>query len=103
MAAWIDRQGTRIVLTDANEAVEVFLPAGWDAPRCWPINEGHMKELILDGGEQLDGQSRLLKLNDTPGGECVTISAANVGIVAVLDRNQQRELVAYLSKRLWPI
>lgn len=62
-----------------------------------------MKELILDGGEQLDGQSRLLKLNDTPCGECVTISAAGHGIVAVLDRNQQRELVAYLAKRLWPL
>ena len=62
-----------------------------------------MKELILDGGDQLDGQSRLLKLNDTPNCECVTVSTAQAGIVAVLDRNQQRELVAYLSKRLWPL
>lgn len=62
-----------------------------------------MNEFILDGGEQLDGQSRLLKLNDTPNRECVTISAAGVGIVAVLDRSQQRELVAYLAKRLWPL
>ena len=62
-----------------------------------------MKELILDGGEQLDGYSRLLKLNDTPSGECVTISTPANGVVAVLDRNQQRELVAYLAKRLWPL
>jgi hypothetical protein len=62
-----------------------------------------MTELILDGGAQLDGQSRLLKLNDTPKRECVTISSAQFGIVAVLDRNQQRELVAYLAKRLWPL
>lgn len=62
-----------------------------------------MKELILDGGEQLDGQSRLLKLNDTPDGTCVTVSSATHGIVAVLDRDQQRELVAYLAKRLWPL
>ena len=61
-----------------------------------------MKEIILDGGEQIDGQSRLLKLNDTPCGECITVSAAGVGIVAVLDRDQQRELVAYLAKRLGP-
>ncbi len=61
------------------------------------------KEMILDGGEQLDGQSRLLKLNDTPYGECVTISTPRCGIVAVLDRNQQRELVAYLCMRLWPL
>lgn len=62
-----------------------------------------MKEIILDGGEQLDGNSRLLKLNDTPDGSCVTISTPTAGIVAVLDRDQQRELVAYLAKRLWPI
>lgn len=62
-----------------------------------------MKELILDGGEQLDGYSLLLKLNDTPDGTCVTVSTPKVGIVAVLDRNQQRELVAYLAKRLWPL
>lgn len=62
-----------------------------------------MRELILDGGEKLDGQSRLLKLNDTPNRECVTVSTAQAGIVAVLDRNQQRELVAYLSMRLWPL
>ena len=62
-----------------------------------------MKELILDGGEQLDGQSRLLKLNDVPDSECVTVSSATAGIVAVLDRDQQRELVAYLAKRLWPL
>jgi hypothetical protein len=62
-----------------------------------------MNELILDGGEQLDGNSRLLKLNVTPSGNCVTVSSATAGIVAVLDRDQQRELVAYLAKRLWPI
>lgn len=62
-----------------------------------------MKEVILDGGEQLDGQSRLLKLNDTPDGICVTVSTPKAGVVAVLDRNQQRELVAYLAKRLWPL
>jgi len=62
-----------------------------------------MNEFILDGGEQLDGSSRLLKLNVTPDGTCVTISTPNAGIVAVLDRQQQRELVAYLAKRLWPL
>lgn len=62
-----------------------------------------MKELILDGGEQLDGQSRLLKLSDVPDSECVTVSSATAGIVAVLDRDQQRELVAYLAMRLWPL
>ena len=62
-----------------------------------------MSEFILDGGEQLDGYSRLLKLNDTPSGNCVAISTPKHGIVAVLDRSQQRELVAYLAKRLWPL
>jgi hypothetical protein len=62
-----------------------------------------MSSFILDGGEQLDGYSRLLKLNDTPDGTCVTISTAKDGVVAILDRSQQRELVAYLSKRLWPL
>lgn len=62
-----------------------------------------MREFILDGGEQIDGQSRLLKLNDTPDGSCVTISTPKAGVVAVLDRSQQRELVAYLAKRLWPL
>ena len=62
-----------------------------------------MKEFILDGGEQLDGKSRLLKLNDTPDGECITISTPLAGVIAVLDRNQQRELVAYLAKRLGPL
>lgn len=59
--------------------------------------------MILDGGEKLDGNLRLLKLNDTPDGSGVTISTANEGVVAVLDRNQQRQLVAYLTKRLWPL
>lgn len=58
-----------------------------------------MKELILDGGEQLDGYSRLLKLNDTPDGTCVTLSTPKHGIIAVLDRSQQREMVAYLAMR----
>lgn len=62
-----------------------------------------VSEFILDGGEQLDGQSRLLKLNDTPDEKCVTVSTPKHGVVAVLDRSQQRELVAYLSKRLWPL
>lgn len=62
-----------------------------------------MSEFILDGGEQLDGSSRLLKLNDTPDGACVTVSTPKAGVVAVLDRQQQRELVAYLAKRLWPL
>lgn len=62
-----------------------------------------MHEFILDGGEQVDGSSRLLKLNDTPDGTCVTISTPKHGVVAVLDRQQQRELVAYLAKRLWPL
>lgn len=62
-----------------------------------------MRELILDGGEQLDGSSRLLKLNGAPDGECVTVSTPKAGVVAVLDRGQQRELVAYLAKRLWPL
>ena len=62
-----------------------------------------MHEFILDGGEQLDGYSRLLKLNDAPDGNCVTISTPRHGIVAVLDKSQQRELVAYLAKRLWTL
>jgi hypothetical protein len=61
------------------------------------------RELILDGGEKLDGNSRLLKLNDTPSGNCVAVNTPESGIVAVLDRSQQRELVAYLAKRLWPL
>jgi len=61
-----------------------------------------MGELILDGGEKLDGNSRLLKLNDTPSGDCVTISTPKEGVIAVLDRGQQRKLVAYLAMRLWP-
>ncbi len=62
-----------------------------------------MRDFIIDGGERLDGSSRLLKLNDTPDGNCVALSTPKDGIVAVLDRSQQRELVAYLAKRLWPI
>ena len=62
-----------------------------------------MSEFILDGGEQLDGYSRLLKLNDTPDRTCVTISTPKHGIVAVLEQSQQRELVTYLAKRLWPL
>ena len=62
-----------------------------------------MSKFILDGGEQLDGNSRLLKLNVTPDGTCVTISTTQAGIVAVLDRSQQRELVAYLAKQLWQL
>lgn len=60
------------------------------------------KSLILDGGDTLDGCSRKLRLNDTPDGTCVTISVPS-GVVAVLDRKQQRELVAYLAERLWPL
>ncbi len=58
------------------------------------------KELILDGGDRLDGTSRMLRLNDAPSGQCVTISAAGGGIVAVLDRNQIHMLVLYLQERL---
>lgn len=57
------------------------------------------KELILDGGDTLDGAARKLRLNDTPSGQCVTISTP-AGIVAVLDRRQQHMLVLYLQERL---
>jgi hypothetical protein len=63
-----------------------------------------MTELVLDGGERLDGSARLLKLNETPDGACVTVSIPDQrGIVAVLDKAQQRRLVAYLAKQLWPL
>lgn len=61
-----------------------------------------MSELILDGGENLEGGSRLLKLNITPDGDCVTLCTQS-GVAAVLDRAQQRRLVAYLAKQLWPL
>jgi hypothetical protein len=72
-------------------------------PEPGECEESEVSEFILDGGEQLDGNSRLMKLNDTPDGNCVTISTPKEGIIAVLDRSQQRELVAYLAKRLWPL
>jgi hypothetical protein len=59
------------------------------------------KELILDGGDRLDGSARKLKLNDTPDGACVTVSIPDQrGIVAVLDRRQQHMLFLYLRERL---
>ena len=59
------------------------------------------KELILDGGERLDGSARKLRLNDTPDGTCVTVSVPDQrGIVAVLDRTQQHMLMLYLQERL---
>ncbi len=57
------------------------------------------RELILDGGDTLDGAARKLRLNDTPDGKCVTISTP-AGIMAVLDRRQQHMLVLYLQERL---
>jgi hypothetical protein len=56
------------------------------------------KELILDGGDTLDGNARKLRLNDTPDGTCVTVSTP-AGIVAVLDRRQQHMLFLYLQER----
>lgn len=59
------------------------------------------KELILDGGERLDGSARKLRLNDTPDGTCVTVSVPDQrGIVAVLDRTQQHVLMLYLQERI---
>jgi len=57
------------------------------------------KELILDGGDTLDGAARKLRLNDTPDGTCITVSTP-AGIVAVLDRRQQHMLMLYLQERL---
>lgn len=57
------------------------------------------KELILDGGDTLDGAARKLRLNDTPDGTCVTVRTP-AGIVAVLDRTQQHMLMLYLQERL---
>jgi hypothetical protein len=57
------------------------------------------QSLILDGGDTLDGVSRKLRLNDTPDGKCVTVSAGG-GVVAVLDRRQQHMLALYLQERL---
>lgn len=57
------------------------------------------KKLILDGGYTLDGAARKLRLNDTPSGECVTVSTP-AGIVAVLDRRQQHMLMLYLQERI---
>lgn len=57
------------------------------------------KELILDGGDTLDGAARKLRLNDTPDKTCVTVSTPG-GVVAVLDRAQQHMLMLYLQDRL---
>lgn len=57
------------------------------------------RELILDGGDTLDGVPRKLRLNDAPDGQCVTIQTPS-GVVAVLDRRQQHMLVLYLQERL---
>jgi len=57
------------------------------------------KELIIDGGDTLDGVARKLRLNDTPDEKCVTISNPS-GVLAVLDRRQQHMLVLYLQERL---
>lgn len=59
------------------------------------------RELIIDGGERLDGSARKLRLNDTPDGACVTVSIPDQrGVVAVLDRHQMHMLVLYLRERL---
>lgn len=58
------------------------------------------KELILDGGDRLDGSARKLRLNDTPDGTCVTIRTPEEGIVAVLNRHQQHMLMLYLQERI---
>ena len=59
------------------------------------------RELILDGGELLDGNRRMLRVNDTPDRTCVVISAVNQrGPLAVLDRTQQHMLFLYLQERL---
>lgn len=57
------------------------------------------RELILDGGDTLDGAARKLRLNDTPDRTCITVSTP-AGIVAVLDRRQQHMLMLYLKERL---
>lgn len=57
------------------------------------------RELILDGGDTLDGTPRKMRLNDTPDRRCVTVSTP-AGVVAVLDRRQQHMLVMYLQERL---
>jgi len=57
------------------------------------------KELILDGGDTLDGVARKLRLNDTPDGKCVNIRTPS-GTIAVLDRQQMHMLVLYLQERL---
>jgi len=57
------------------------------------------REIILDGGDTLDGAARKLRLNDTPDGTCVAVSTP-AGIVAVLNRRQQSALYLYLQERL---
>ena len=59
-----------------------------------------VKELILDGGDRVDGSARKLRLNDTPDGKGVAVSIPERGIVAVLDRNQQHLLMLFLQERL---
>ncbi len=58
------------------------------------------RELILDGGDRLDGSTRKLKLNDTSSGECVCIMSPEEGVLAVLDRTQMHMLAMYLQERL---
>ena len=58
------------------------------------------KELILDGGDTLDGVARKLRINETPDGSCVTIRSPFYGIVAVLDHRQMHLLALYLQERL---
>jgi hypothetical protein len=60
------------------------------------------KEMILDGGDTLDGVARKLRLNDAPDGTCVTVSTPG-GVVAVLDRRQQHMLMMYLQERITPL
>jgi hypothetical protein len=55
--------------------------------------------LILDGGERLDGSVRKLRISDTPDKTCVVIQSG-LGILAVLDRNQQHMLMLYLQERI---
>jgi hypothetical protein len=63
-------------------------------------SEMSVKELIIDGGDTLDGRARKLRLNDTPDGTCVTISSPYYGIVAVLNHRQMHMLSMYLQERL---
>ena len=60
----------------------------------------NVKELILDGGELLNGTCRKLKINHAPDETCLVINSAKDGIVAVLDRNQTYLLKLWLEEYL---